>query len=409
MWLKIKPLDVLLFRTSKPFGAGESYRAESIFPPTSIPFIGAIRSRAICHLMDMQPGSDAEYWQYDEKINNNLPYPIIDEIGTPDDLGPLSFEGPYLSMENTICLTLPKDLMKSTNESSEFLSCLVPANSSWPVISSTPGSFKSNLDMILEVSKPNSEACESGYLTGTNLSNYLLSDLTNDVVYQESLCETEHRLGIALNSDRSTQTGLIYNVMFNRLNEKACFWIKLTSQHKNEAQLLPEKGFLSLGGESRAAYFETLQDSQVPAPLTQDSKTDINEKLLQAMIGKDKFKLYLISPALFDKGWLPDNIDSTTYEWQLLPGCTIKLKAAAVGKFISISGWNLVSQMPRPMLRAVPPGSVYYFQSSSPFTEKDAHELLEKFHFKTMMTNTPRIQSDFYRSAGFGLAAVGLW
>jgi CRISPR-associated protein Cmr3 len=408
MWLKIKPLDVLLFRTSRPFGAGESFRAESIFPPTSIPFIGAIRSRAICHLMDTEPDPNAPYWQYDVKIKNKLPYHIIDHIGTPDDLGPLSFEGPYLSMENTICLTLPKDLMQS-NKSLQFLSCLQPGEASWPVISSTPGSSESNLDMVLEVSVPESEACESGYLIKDHLVDYLLNDLKHDVVFQETLCEPEHRLGIALNANRFAQTGLIYNVMFNRLTENSFFLIKLTSQENNADQLLPDQGFLGLGGESRAAYFEKIQDTQIPASLTQSSQTHITEKLVQAMIGKDVFKVYLISPALFDQGWLPDYVDPITYEWQILPDVTITLKAAAVGKYISISGWNLVKQMPRPMLRAVPSGSVYYFQSRTPFTEQVAREILEKIHFKSMMKKTPRIQSDFYRSAGFGLAAVGLW
>ena len=407
MWLKIKPLDVLLFRTSRPFGAGESFRAESIFPPTSIPFIGAIRSRAISHLMDTESDPNAAYWQYDEKVKNKLPYHIIDHIGTPDDLGPLSFEGPYLSMGHTICLTLPKDLMQLKG-SSEFLSCLMPGEASWPVISSTPGSSESNLDMVLEVSVPESEACESGYLIKDHLVDYLLNDLKKDVVFQETLCEPEHRLGIALNADRSAQTGLIYNVMFNRLTENSFFWIKLTSQETNADQLLPDQGFLGLGGESRAAYFEKVQDNQIPASLKQ-SQTHITEKLVQAIVGKDAFKVYLISPALFDQGWLPDHVDPKTYEWQILPDVTITLKAAAVGKFISISGWNLVKQMPRPMLRAVPSGSVYYFQSRTPFTEKSAREILEKVHFKSMMKNTPRIQSDFYRSAGFGLAAVGLW
>jgi CRISPR-associated protein Cmr3 len=49
MWIKIEPLDVLLFRESKPFSAGENFRAAGRFPPSSLPLVGAIRSRALAH------------------------------------------------------------------------------------------------------------------------------------------------------------------------------------------------------------------------------------------------------------------------------------------------------------------------------------------------------------------------
>jgi len=407
MWIKIKPMDVIIFRTSKPFGAGESFRAEGIFPPTAIPFIGALRSRAITHLMDICPDDQPDYWQYDHNFQNKLSCQIINQLGTPDDLGPLSFNGPYLSLNESICLPLPRDLMQPTTSETGFLSFLTPGTSCWPVTVSKP-----NLDKILMANDSKTEACESGFLSGNHLGNYLTGDSTEYFVISDIVSKIEPRIGIKMSSDGTAEHGLIYNVLFHRLVETASFWFKITSTLGNESSLLPDKGFLALGGESRAAYFEKVSDEKLPAPLSEEQDNNIKQQMVKSLVDKRTFKLYLISPAIFEQGWLPDCIDPHTYEWEPLTGFHTKLIAAAVGKYASISGWDLMKNLPKPLLRAVPAGSVYFFQAREPFTEATAIQFIENIHQKSIIqnkSNTPHFQLAYFRSAGFGTTAVGVW
>jgi len=410
MWLKIKPLDVLLFRISKPFGAGESFRAEGVFPPTSIPFIGALRSRIIAHLMGTNSDKQLDGDQ-NEKTITNIPDWIFEEIGTYDNLGPLSIEGPYLVIDDINCLPIPRDLMKSNNDNmSEFLSCLQPGFSNWPVITSKP-----NLEMplITSASDYKAESCTSGFLIGKYLENYLTAELSINLIYNEAVSDVEPRLGISLSKDRTTKKGFIYNVLFNRLRDNAAFWLKLNSKKGNEDSLLPKSGFLALGGESRAAYFEKVNNENLPESIpTNKSVNELKNSLSQKLTGKKEFKLYLLSPAVFEQGWLPDFVNNEDHTWEPVPGVQTKLVSAAVGKALTIGGWDLAKNLPKPINRAVPAGSVYYFESKESFSEITAKTIVDTIHMKSIIqneSNNPLIQSAYYRSAGFGITAVGSW
>ncbi|ETR73844.1 MAG: CRISPR-associated protein, Cmr3 family [Candidatus Magnetoglobus multicellularis str. Araruama] len=417
MWIRIKPLDVLLFRTSKPFGAGESFRAESIFPPTSIPFIGALRTCAMNHLLANSPNLDYDYNHYSQCIMNNQPCELIDELGSTDHLGPLSFEGPYLAYEkkddcqsyknDTILLPLPKDLMQPPKESkSQNMSCLNPGMLEWKVITSPP-----DLEMTLVKDSDDSEACDVGYLKGDNLTDYLIGDLPTNIVFKETISDIESRVGIGLSSNRTAKHGLIYTVAFQRLTENTVFWMKLMCMN-DESRLLPKKGFLSLGGESRSAYFEIVKPENIPQSLTINTSSEKKEQVLENLINQRSFKLYLLSPAIFEQGWLPDGLDSKTYQWHPVKGCDAKLVSAAIGKNICISGWDLVKKMPKPLLRAVPAGSIYYFKTKTPISKETANYLFDKLHYQSIIqqsSHPPNSFSDYYQSAGFGMCALGGW
>jgi hypothetical protein len=99
-WLWIEPLDVLFFRDSKPFTAGESFRAKSAFPPTPYPFVGAIRSRVLADVLP-QVGSNLD--AYREHITNRVNHQELNEIvtvlGDAEGYGKLEFRGPFLARQ----------------------------------------------------------------------------------------------------------------------------------------------------------------------------------------------------------------------------------------------------------------------------------------------------------------------
>ncbi len=92
-------------------------------------------------------------------------------------------------------------------------------------------------------------------------------------------------------------------------------------------------------------------------------------------------RLVLVTPACFERGWLPDGFDATeeeTFEGQLsgIDG-TLVLRAAITGRALHVSGWDVARGEPKPTLRLVPPGSVYFFQkkSAEPITAAELQSL----------------------------------
>lgn len=167
-----------------------------------------------------------------------------------------------------------------------------------------------------------------------------------------------------------------------------------------------------MGGESRSAYFEIVKPENIPQSLTINTSSEKKEQVIENLINQRAFKLYLLSPSIFEQGWLPDGVDSKTYQWHPVKGCDAKLVSAAIGKNISISGWDLVKKMPKPLLRAVPAGSIYYFKTKTPISKETANQLFDKLHYQSIIqqsSHPPNSFSDYYQSAGFGMCALGGW
>jgi len=73
----------------------------------------------------------------------------------------------------------------------------------------------------------------------------------------------------------------------------------------------------------------------------------------------------------------------------------LKLLTAAVGKYSCIGGWDLVKKRPKPMFKAIPAGSVYYFE----LLEGKWEDVIDQFHFQK--------HTDFYEKEGYGMTMVG--
>jgi len=76
-------------------------------------------------------------------------------------------------------------------------------------------------------------------------------------------------------------------------------------------------------------------------------------------------------------------------------GLKLRLLTASIGKPLNIGGFDMKERKPKPMYKAVPAGSVYYFE----ITEGDIQKVFEIFNQKAI--------SDLYPEQGFGMAYVG--
>jgi CRISPR-associated protein Cmr3 len=110
-----------------------------------------------------------------------------------------------------------------------------------------------------------------------------------------------------------------------------------------------------------------------------------------------RFKLYFATPAISANGWLPCWLDvqSLRGQWD---NVDVQLIAAAVGKPQAIGGRDLARNSHRYIRRAVPAGSVYFFETGA-----SDDEVLAAFDGQCV--------SDLETDAriGFGLCYVGGW
>ena len=143
---------------------------------------------------------------------------------------------------------------------------------------------------------------------------------------------------------------------------------------------MPPKGLMKVGGEGKAVFYETVTGIGINRPV---------------LTGK-RFKLYLASPAVFENGWLPSWLDKETMTGSYC-GINIRLLTAAVGKYVSVGGFDMQKKRPKTMRRAVPAGSVYYFELAD---SADMASVTEVFH-------GVNISEHKSSQEGFGLVFVG--
>ena len=152
-------------------------------------------------------------------------------------------------------------------------------------------------------------------------------------------------------------------------------------------------GLLKLGGEGKSFVYG-------------HSNFDINllsshlESVKTAIQSTSRFKLYFATPTIFQQGWLPSWLIAIRFRVSIR--CTVRRilnssYTAAVGKPISVGGWNMAKGEAKPTHRAVPAGSVYYFELSD---GNRIDDLIAAFHYKNI--------SDERSEEGFGLALIGI-
>jgi len=110
-------------------------------------------------------------------------------------------------------------------------------------------------------------------------------------------------------------------------------------------------GLITLGGERRLSWLSVASAEELAAPAS-----------LSASLSQG-FALTLATPGLFSQGWRPGWLDDRL-EGEV-PGCEglrVRLRAAAVERWQSVSGWDLATWRPKSARKAVAAGAVYWFE-----------------------------------------------
>jgi len=360
MWYKIKPLDTLFFRDGRPFSMGAETWANPIFPPYPSTVYGAIRTWIIFEKGSLKDFKEGKFKE---------------ELGTPSEKGSLKIKGPFIYFNNNIYLPVPFDCLKTETEKNNLFYI------SWM---NRPEFFISDYpleNILVNRNDFGLEECD-GFLVISSLKDYLIhSDPILQFTKKKEIFLEEKKTGIKRSRKTlSSEEGHLYRIPMIRLKKEASLFVEI-----NGLRNYPEGEVLQIGGEGKTAKIEKIENDD-PLKVLRDLNFNFENKV---------FKLYFATPAIFNKGWLPDWIDEKTFEGSYNK-IRLKLVACSIGKFNLIGGWDLANNRPKPMYKAVPSGSVYYFKI---LDDTPAERIKEVFHLKNI--------SDMNPEEGFGLSLVG--
>ena len=355
MIIKIDALDTLFFRDGRPFTMGEDTWANSIFPCYPSVIYGALRTVYFSE-------NTAE----------------LDKANGPDDptVG-LEIKSIHLEADDMPYWPLPLDYVKDKNQVDNEETVFLLKRERETVISNY-----SCVEILSPDKNKKVESIAGGLARKREMKNYLDNNIRKSEFIPVNLSDyitLEPKIGIGRN--RTTRTTSdeqkLYRVEMQRPENESGEQLSLVV--KFNGLDIPPRGFMKLGGEGKATYYKETNETTIEAP----------------KLGGNIFKIYLATPAIFNHGWLPlglrmeKNLIGTYKELKL------KLLTAAVGKYISIGGFDMKKKKSKIMYRAVPAGSVYYFK----LLNGDMSEVISIFHNKSI--------SDIQAKEGFGISFVG--
>jgi CRISPR-associated protein Cmr3 len=333
----IEPFDVLYLRGNRLFGGAGDHSEAAMLPWPSLA-AGALRTRM---LADHEQGFDN--FAKGNKISSG---PIGDALGTPSEPG--SFRVSLFTLGRkakagvSICFPMPADLVVQGNPPScrylqptalhRVLQC----------------SYGLKYVPILRVAMPDKPKIGL-WLNGEGLEDYLTGEKIDIRHWVESdkLWQSDNRLGIAMDSSRrSAAQGRIYTSETVAMKEDVGFFVGVDGVEG----CLPSSGLVRFGGDGRAGAINACS-LKMPEPAW-----DKIEK-------SGCFKLVLSTPGLFLNGWLPTGAENTEegFLWTF-QGVRARLVASSFGRPEVVSGWDMVTNRPKLALRAVPVGTVYWFE-----------------------------------------------
>jgi CRISPR-associated protein Cmr3 len=208
--------------------------------------------------------------------------------------------------------------------------------------------------LLLEEQEPQ-KGEEGLWLSEEELRKYLKGESATGTPGSE-LFVREPRFGIEMDKkQRVTAEGLLYQAEFIRPQERVGLWLEVEGLNG-----WPGEGLLHVGGESRGGYYKQLPP-EIPRPsLARGGGEQLSPR----------FKLYFATPTYFQGGWQPKDGDDGDWN-QYFKGGRVTLQAAAVGRYLSMGGYDWAKKWHKPAYRYVPAGSVYYFEAEGQVTLKE--------------------------------------
>ncbi len=326
--------DTLFFRESRPMESIGGSELSSIFPPPARTLIGSVRSLI----------GERENVNWGEYAKQKEQHPLSTLIGYADDLGPLTFKGPWLHKKGERLYPAPLNLMQNETEI-KFLNISAPRHCDLGKAVRLP---------CLPQGFSHAKPLEDHWLTRAAFEQVLLGNTPppGKIFAKKSLVSDEPRLGIALDNQRRTaQEHMLYQTRHIRLHET-----HLALDISGQETPLTAQSITRLGGEGRMASI---------TPET----TPILPKKPQSTRATHGIILYLLTPARFSqstaKNWSPlpsfTQEEETNTVWKgHINGISLTLHSAITGKAQREGGWDMIKHQPRAVQSLIPAGSCWY-------------------------------------------------
>ncbi|WP_420632382.1 type III-B CRISPR module-associated Cmr3 family protein [Candidatus Leptofilum sp.] len=389
LWI-IEPRDPLIVRDGRPFGPNPGARAKTLPFPFPSTIAGGVRTRAG---MDENGRFDTD--KIDKVKQMKVKGPLLIDCDSKDEtpfLVPaprdmLMFQSAGEEAKKSIVNLVPlvpvkqEDLQCNLPEPLEYTVGLelidlqkpakgVPAFWHWAKFADWLSNFAPKPTLV--------EKTEQG------ISSLPQNSRTHVAINPESLAAREGDLFATSALEFMNSAKLPDDDKPSALSNAKQMGLALEVDNANELSI--DQGFASLGGERRLVQWRL-------SPL---SFPDWPEGLLESVEKDGACRLFLLTPAFFTHGWQPTRLLEKRY------GVKPLLKAAAVGKPETVSGWDFENRQPKPTRRLVPAGSVYFVQF-----ELEANANLQAWLKAVWMDCWS--DDEMLRDAGFGLTAVGRW
>lgn len=376
----IKPRDTLFFKDARPFRKGVETEGHSIFPPNPSTVYGALRTVFISENGGLDKFLEG-------KLKNYIGVPPEKCKKISQEKGSFRLKGVFLAKDNEdIYFPLPLDLINI--EGKVKLLELRENNG-----------FKSNIPSERILWNPLAgkvRGLSKALISKSDLVSYIKGDSENLCPIEfNDYAVVEPKVGIERdNETKVSSDAMLYRLNMIRLLEEYSIYVEY------EGVDFSDKGILKLGGEGKSCSFKKAELSL--ADFFGKSLDYIREKIEETR----RFKLYFSTPTIFGGGWRPSWLKESNNDFSIDPEIFNKeysiplkceLMAAAVGRAIHIGGWDIANNCPKPMYRAVPAGSIFYFQLSEDDTAED---VIDAFWYKNI--------SDYYAEEGYGLTWVGV-
>jgi len=372
MIIQIEALDTLFFRDGKPFEMGDDTWASGIFPPPPSVFYGALRSAYFAENMNEFGKANTPNDPSKSLEITKIYLSISPQISSIDLIFPTPLD---LIYPKNITRTIPEK-RKEFNEGIFKLKKLLPKE-----VDKKTEASSSKLPNILTYNE-NVEDIANSIIYKTQLTNYL-AGIGNEyeVKLLSKILKEEPKIGIARkNETHISDDGALYRITLRRMDD-----IKFYVEYQLDT-LKTQKTIIKLGGEGKTAVL----DSTIPKDNIEYNSPDFEA---------NEFKLYLFTPAIFKKGWLPDWIDENTLEGNY-NGVDLVLTHCAIGKPEHIGGFNMAEKQPKYMRKAVPAGSVYYFKTKN-------NQPINPKNIFTKASICDEFKDFEYHKQGFGLFYLG--
>ncbi len=351
-WLKIDPVDAWFFRDGRPSNRGEDQSdIASEFPPNASTVVGAVRA-ALARANGWNKGPS---WSGQSELTQVLGDGF-------DNLGPLSFLGPFLMESDSpngtshLLFPMPRHVVGYTVDG-RFVPVALLEPSHEPVTTDR-GSIRlpvlppgwqdraAGIDGLTnqQRNKP-PEPRPDLFLTSNGLTRILRGEVPDraDIRHRSDLYRHESRVGILRDADsRTTGQNAMYSPRYVRLRPG----VSLIEGVFGVPDDWSWPTVMPLGGESRMATVERLAS----AP-----------RLPSADPGPTSLAVAL-SPARCTPDWWGAGPDEAASK--LGDHLTGQVTCVALDRPRLIGGWSFRSG-PRPLSPCVPPGTVWWLSDST--------------------------------------------